>query len=78
MHVSCDISGPLKDIRQSIADLATANMVVTGYINQVHEASQTFSFYYTKGQTQLGESLARSSRLITGAMTNAIEVLKGC
>jgi len=68
-------SGPLKDIRQSIADLGTANAAFIGYVHQVLEASHTFSFFYTKEQKRLDRELHESSTLIHEAMKDAIEAL---
>ena len=67
-------SGPLKEIRQAVTDLATANAAFIAYVHQVLETSHTFSFYYLKQQITF-EELAKSSQIIDQAMTNTITAL---
>lgn len=67
-------AGPLKDIRQSVTDLATANAVFIAYVHRILETSHTFSFYYLKEQITF-EEMAKSSSLIKEAMDNTIRSL---
>lgn len=67
-------AGPLKDIRQSISDLATANAVFMAYVHRILETSHTFSYYYLNQQISF-EEITKSSALIKEAMENTIRSL---
>jgi hypothetical protein len=67
-------AGPLKDIRQSVSDLATANAVFIAYVHRILETSHTFSYYYLHEEITF-EDMAKSSALIKEAMENAVRSL---
>ncbi len=67
-------SGPVKEIRQAVTDLATANAAFIAYVHQVLETSHTFSFFYLNQKITF-EELAKSSQIIDQAMVNAINAI---
>ncbi len=67
-------SGPLKDIRQSIIDLGTANAAFIGYVHRVLEASHTFSYFYTTNKINFSE-MTKSSAVIDAALKSTVELL---
>jgi hypothetical protein len=67
-------TGPLKEIRQSVTDLATASAAFIAYVHRVLETSHTFSYYYLKEKISFDE-MKKSSALMTEAMNNTIEAL---
>jgi hypothetical protein len=67
-------AGPLKDIRQSVNDLATANAVFIAYVHRILETSHTFSYYYLHEEITF-EDMAKSSGLIREAMESAVRSL---
>jgi hypothetical protein len=67
-------TGPLKEIRQSVTDLATASAAFIAYVHRVLETSHTFSYYYLK-ETISFDEMKKSSALMTEAMNNTIDAL---
>jgi hypothetical protein len=67
-------AGPLKDVRQSVSDVATANAVFIAYIHRVLEISQTFASYCVKEEMTF-EEMVKSSNLIKEAMDNTVRSL---
>jgi hypothetical protein len=67
-------TGPLKEIRQSVTDLATASAAFIAYVHRVLETSHTFSYYYLKEKISF-EEMKKSCDLIKEAMNNTIEEL---
>jgi hypothetical protein len=73
-------SGPLKDIRQSVTDLAAANAAYIGYVHSVLQVSHTFSRRYLSqdpGQSRLTfKEISESTALIEKATRAAVEALR--
>jgi hypothetical protein len=67
-------TGPLKEIRQSVTDLATASAAFIAYVHRVLETSHTFSYYYLTEKISFDE-MKRSSALMSEAMSNTIDAL---
>jgi len=67
-------TGPLKEIRQAVTDLAIANAAFIAYVHRVLETSHTFTFYYLKQQISF-DDLLKSSQIIDQAMDNTIDAL---
>ena len=68
-------SGPLKDIRESVADLASANAAYIGYVHSVLQISHTFTRRYLE-QTPTFEDMRISTGLITDSMTATVAALR--
>jgi len=68
-------TSPLKEIRQAVVDLATANAAFIAYVHRVLETSHTFSFYYLHEKISF-EQMERSSAIIKRAMTDTIDALE--
>jgi hypothetical protein len=66
--------GPLKDIRQSVSDLATANAAFMAYVHRILETSHTFSYLYMKEKISLEET-QKASAIIKEAMDSTVQVL---
>jgi hypothetical protein len=67
-------TGPLKEIRQSVTDLATASAAFIAYVHRILETSHTFSYYYLK-ETITFDEMKKSSALMMEAMNNTIDAL---
>lgn len=67
-------SGPLKEIRQAVTDLATASAAFIAYVHRVLETSHTFSYYYLQQKISF-EHMKQSSAIIKEAMINTIDAL---
>jgi HEAT repeat protein len=68
-------TGPLKDIRQSVVDVGTANAAFIGYVHRVQQISHTFSFLYLQGQITPEKAQALGN-LIEDAMADTIRLLE--
>lgn len=68
-------TGPLKEIRQSVADLGIASAAFIAYVHRVLEVSHTFSFYYLKENMTFDE-MQKSSDLIGIAMRETVRALQ--
>jgi hypothetical protein len=66
--------GPIKEIRQAVNDLASANAAFMAYVHRILETSHTFSYHYLKDQMSF-EKMQQSSEIIRDAMDNTIRVL---
>jgi hypothetical protein len=66
--------GPLKDIRQSVSDLATANAAFMAYVHRILETSHTFSYLYMKEKISFEET-QKASVIIKEAMDNTVQAL---
>lgn len=66
--------GPLKEIRQSVTDLAISSTAFIAYVHRVLETSHTFSYYYLKEQITFAE-MKKSGDLVTEAMNHTMEAL---
>jgi HEAT repeat protein len=62
-------SGPLREIRQSVADLGASSAAFIGFIHRILQASHTFSYYYLKSTITFLEA-GESSDLISKALTD--------
>ena len=67
--------GPLKDIRQSVVDVGTANAAFIGYVHRVQQISHTFSFLYLQGLITPEKAQALGN-LIEDAMADTIRLLE--
>jgi HEAT repeat protein len=68
-------TGPLKDIRQSVADVAAANAAYIGYIHAVLQISHTFSRQYLEGSVTFDE-IEKSTKVIRVAMNSTVAALR--
>lgn len=67
-------TGPLKDVRLSVRDLASATTAFIGYVHQVLQVSHTFSSCYLQGRMTYAD-LERSSQLLSKATQEAVALL---
>jgi hypothetical protein len=68
-------TGPLKEIRRSMIDLAATSAAFIAYIHRVLQVSHTFSAYYLKQQMTFAEN-EHSCKLIEDAMRDTVEMLQ--
>ena len=74
MMLSVVYSGPLKDIRQSVNDVGSANAAFLAYVHRILEISHTFSYFYLKNEITF-EQTKQSNELMKDAMRSTIEQL---
>ena len=67
-------TGPLKDIRESVNDLAIGNAAYIAFVHRVLEISHTFSYFYLKDKIDF-EQMGAASDLIEDAMRDTISML---
>jgi hypothetical protein len=72
-------TGPLKDIRQSVTDLAAANAAYIGYVHAILQISHTFSRRYLDKEAAKSLSfteMGKSTRLIQDLMRTTVDALR--
>ena len=67
-------SAPIKEIRQAVVDLATANAAFIAYIHRVLESSHTYTYFLLREKLQF-EELEKSNEIIKNAMNDTVEAL---
>lgn len=67
-------AGPLKDIGNSVEDLARANAVFIGFVHTVLQISHTFSAMYLRGGLTFDDT-SRSSQLVQEMVRGTVESL---
>ncbi len=68
-------SGPLRDIREAVADLATSNAIFIAYVHRVLQASHTFTALYLRERVTLDEA-EHAGRLMQEAMRDSVAALR--
>jgi len=68
-------TGPLREIRRSVNDLAIGSAAFIAYVHRVLEISHTFSFYYLRQEISF-EEMKKSSDMIEDAMNDTVSMLR--
>jgi len=68
-------SGPLRDIRKAVEDLAASNAIFIAYIHRVLQVSHTFTALYMRERVSFDEA-DRAAHLMQTAMKESIDALK--
>lgn len=68
-------SGPLRHVRQALAEIGVANTVYAAYVQRSLEISNSFARNYVQGKLD-ADDIAHSNKLISDAMNDTVKALR--